>query len=264
MKPEPVEIPFPIGGLDKRRSFQTESPQTTVGSVNVVPDSQEEGRTRGGVRSGLAKTFPEQLPKTPLFLAIIDSPTYETDQPVRYLVVGNETHVYRSRSIKTEIIETATSYSQYLELITGDLGTGSGTVLSSNVSVTTRAGFMLIADIGPKIIDGVNGTVSGGVLTISEDTAEVDIEDHVLFVETSGCPAIETGAYQITSKTTNTLTLAAGSDVVVGTGAVSVYSVRKGAKYIDLEEGTSGLFLATRGIAPLGATVVAMYRDRAF
>ena len=262
----PIPIPFPLGGIDKRRSYQSGDTQTTVGAVNVVPDSSEEGRTRGGVRQGISKAFSENTGAAS-FLAFVDSTTFSTDTPVRYLVAGSGTSVMRSQSRRVAPVGGSVSYQSYLEAVGGSLG-GTGTLLGSGAqSVASRAELLLIADTGEKILEGTNGTMSSGVLTISEDTADVNLADHLLYVEESGCPHITAGVYKITAKTTNTLTVERASGLShsgnVGSGAISRYFVRKGPKYVDLRNDTSGLFFATKGLAPTGGNVVAIYRDRA-
>ena len=256
------DIPFPLAGIDTRRAFQAEDVSTTVQAINIVPNGQIENRMRGGVRYGLSRRYPDQLNEIPLFMAVVESDTSVSGEPVKFLVVGGRNFIYRSRSQRNE--DSTISYFDYLELISGDIGSGQ-TSLSATASVAVHTGrqLVLIADGAQPIIDGTNGSLASAVLTISEDTGDVDVDDHIAYLVKSGCPGIQVGAYEISSKTSNTLTLNVSTLTTgVGNGTVEEYQVRKGNKYVDLKNGTSGLFLATTGVAPQGANLVAVYRDR--
>ncbi len=50
--PQAVELRWPVGGLNKRLSYQHQSPYTTPASLNVIPDDSLLGRERGGSRPG--------------------------------------------------------------------------------------------------------------------------------------------------------------------------------------------------------------------
>ncbi len=50
--PQAVELRFPVGGLNKRLSYQHQSPYTTPASLNTIPDDSLLGRERGGSRPG--------------------------------------------------------------------------------------------------------------------------------------------------------------------------------------------------------------------
>jgi len=52
---------FPVGGLNKRASFQQQPPYTTPDCLNVRADDAETERTRGGSRPGLKKTLASQI-----------------------------------------------------------------------------------------------------------------------------------------------------------------------------------------------------------
>ena len=56
-----LNLKFPVGGLNRRWSFQEQPPFTTPDAQNVRPDASVLGRTRGGSRPGLAKVFAAQL-----------------------------------------------------------------------------------------------------------------------------------------------------------------------------------------------------------
>lgn len=64
--PEPISLPFPVLGLDKRSSIRDEPPFTTSKAVNVRPVDQAEGRHRGGTRPGFLKAFTQRLNTGPV------------------------------------------------------------------------------------------------------------------------------------------------------------------------------------------------------
>ncbi len=52
-----LSIGFPLGGLDRSRSYRQQKPYTTVDCLNVVPYAQIEGRERGGSRPGMLRSI---------------------------------------------------------------------------------------------------------------------------------------------------------------------------------------------------------------
>ena len=56
-----IDLNFPIGGLNRRYSYQHQPPYTTPNCLNIRPDESLEGRARGGSRPGLGKAFSTQL-----------------------------------------------------------------------------------------------------------------------------------------------------------------------------------------------------------
>jgi len=261
------DIPFPFSGLDKRRGLEMDVMDTTVHSVNVVPDDQISGRMRGGVRGGMSRRYPSNVAGNPSFLVVMESDEAKSNEHVRHLIAGSGSHLYRSRSNKIVTGDT-TSYDDYLEPVTGNIGAGTNVVLGDAISVAVHTGsqIVLIADQGPPIIDGASGTMASGVLTISESTTDVNTTDHIAFIVSSSCPYVRTGAYKINSLGATTLTLdqtTIPAPASIGNGDVATYQVRKGNKFVDLKNGTSGLFEATTGTAPQGCSLVTIYRDRA-
>lgn len=61
MKRKLANIRWPMGGIDRRATFQDQPPYTTVDALNVCPDGTIKKRERGGRRPGLAKAFNEQI-----------------------------------------------------------------------------------------------------------------------------------------------------------------------------------------------------------
>ena len=56
-----LNLAFPVGGLNRRLSFQAQPPYTTPDCLNVRSDDPLEGRQRGGSRPGLVKSHQERL-----------------------------------------------------------------------------------------------------------------------------------------------------------------------------------------------------------
>lgn len=57
----PIELAFPVGGVDRALAFQNQRPFTTPDALNVRPRGTIEGRDRGGSRPGLNKSYVLQL-----------------------------------------------------------------------------------------------------------------------------------------------------------------------------------------------------------
>jgi hypothetical protein len=57
----PINLEFPLAGIDRSASHQHVRPFTTQDALNVRPYDVLENRARGGSRPGLAKAFSEQL-----------------------------------------------------------------------------------------------------------------------------------------------------------------------------------------------------------
>lgn len=80
---KPLELPYPLRGLDRGQEFGVQPNLTTAQGRNVRACEPEEERVRGGSRHGLSKYVDEQLPLSPFVggsrliqhLALIVDPT---------------------------------------------------------------------------------------------------------------------------------------------------------------------------------------------
>ncbi len=61
MKKRTIQLQFPLAGLDRRRSYQSQPPYTCDEAQNVRPDDVFKRRQRGGSRPGLSKWEYDQL-----------------------------------------------------------------------------------------------------------------------------------------------------------------------------------------------------------
>ena len=105
-----IDIPFPIGGLEKRAGYQSGSPQFTPECLNIVPEDAEEGRSRGGSRPGTKKRYIENIGNQPRLIEVIESAELQTGVIVRYLIVG---------SVNGLFIGTASRYAWAVDTLTG-------------------------------------------------------------------------------------------------------------------------------------------------
>ena len=63
-----LRIRFPLGGLDRRRSYRQSPPFSTPDCLNVGPTGTIESRDRGGSRPGLMQSHQDDLGSNPRFL----------------------------------------------------------------------------------------------------------------------------------------------------------------------------------------------------
>ncbi len=56
-----IDLQFPMSGLDKRLSYQSQKPFSSPSMSNVRPDGTLEGRQRGGSRPGLVRDFQTRI-----------------------------------------------------------------------------------------------------------------------------------------------------------------------------------------------------------
>lgn len=59
--PKPIDLWFPLGGLDRRAAYQSQAPYTTPDCSNIRAVDPLQGRTRGGQRPGWLKFDHTQL-----------------------------------------------------------------------------------------------------------------------------------------------------------------------------------------------------------
>ena len=104
-----IAIPFPVGGLEKRAGYQSETPQFTPECVNVVPEDAEEGRSRGGSRPGTAKRYATTIGANARLIEVVESAVLNTGAIVRYLIVGSRNGLF---------IGTATRYAWSTDTLT--------------------------------------------------------------------------------------------------------------------------------------------------
>jgi hypothetical protein len=161
VKKRPIELHFPIAGIDRRLSYQTQPPYTTPYARNVRPESITEQRYRGGTRPGLAKAFTAQLSGT--------------SNPVR--MIATIKHV-ANNTLKTRVVASAGG-SLYYELDNGTFSSAiTGSIQSGNqVFAVDALQKLYIADwsasnttIAPKVFDPAGGLSGLSDITASAGT----------------------------------------------------------------------------------------------
>ena len=68
-KTKRLRIQFPLGGLDRKRSYRQQAPYTSADLQNVRPGGTIENRERGGSRPGLIQSHQDDLGSNPRFLS---------------------------------------------------------------------------------------------------------------------------------------------------------------------------------------------------
>ena len=265
--PAEINIPFPLGGIDRRVAFQESNPQTTFYAVNVFPDSTS-GRARGGSRPGLTKRFTNQLTDSPQFMLSLVT---VNQTPYRTLVIGTTINAYQSQAVASgtagsiEYTESLTALSADLEVADGDplqIETGEALVVTeynigtvSRGTLTTYQGKLVIASSGTVLSEGT-GTLTDGRLS-SDDVADwtalgIDLQIHT--VELYGDVS---ATYEIQDVNTNSITVAN----LTTSGSVT-YKIVDGPKLLDFDNQIFENFIPTSGYVPTGATAMVVFRDR--
>lgn len=81
-------IRWPSGGLNQRAGYQHQAPFTTQDATNVRVDGTLEGRSRGGSRSGLSKSFYQEIGATGDPIRLLSEVTYIQKDGRDYWVDG--------------------------------------------------------------------------------------------------------------------------------------------------------------------------------
>lgn len=61
MEKQPIKLPFPSGGINRRFAYSTQPELTTPDALNVWPQSIDGQRYRGGTRPGFEKAWAQQI-----------------------------------------------------------------------------------------------------------------------------------------------------------------------------------------------------------
>lgn len=294
MPSQPIRIPFPIGGLTTNSGYESGDVQTTRGCLNVVPDSAEESRTRGGSRVGIRKRYDISVGETPTFAIRVSGG--DNTRVYEYLVVGTVDDIYigQSQSSGSNIPIT---YSEALSSLTGELITESGDNIITEDGVDTLivfdfntegAGGGLVATYRDKVIinsngvalsghDSVGGTVTfqNGQLqltrTVSNPTwTNEGIDTDVHYVEITNSSAsptlINSGTYKVGTVNSGNIVISGEAPIGSPTNGDSettiTYSIRNGVRELDPNAPSIGVLTPKRGFVPLNADYVIAYRDR--
>lgn len=118
MPSQQIKIPFPLGGLSANTGYESGDIQTTRGCLNVVPDSSEESRTRGGTRPGLVKKYNGSTGRKPTFAVRVSGG--DNTRVYEYLVLGTSENIYIGQSQASGDTHPI-SYTGVLSALTGQL-----------------------------------------------------------------------------------------------------------------------------------------------
>lgn len=299
MPSQPIRMPFPLGGLTTNLGYETSEIQTTRGCLNVVPDSSEESRTRGGTRPGVTKRYQSSVGESPTFCVRVSGG--DNTRVYEYLIVGTSQNIFIGQSQSTGSTYPI-SYAEVLGPISGNIGTEGGDDLvteNANSGDTGPNYNLVIYDFNVEgsanglvsnyrdvvLIDSDGATVEGAVTTdLSDRTGSVtyssglklsdtgvadwtaeDLDTDVVYVEitvTQGA-VISTGTYRISSVSSSDLTLVGGDPVSTGASTDSVtYSIKNAVRSLNPNTPSLTVLYPSGGFVPLNSDYVVTYRDR--
>lgn len=144
MASEPIEIRFPIAGINTRRDLIDQPPLTAYDALNVLSDGPITQRERGGSRPGSAKFFAAEL---------------GDGAPVRLL----NTLRYFNAGVSTTISLASSNGILYRESSGNWSAVSSSCTLASDrqLSSVDFYGRLLIADNGPLLANATDGVIGG-------------------------------------------------------------------------------------------------------
>jgi hypothetical protein len=299
MPSQPIRMPFPFGGLTTNLGYETGESQTTRGCLNIVPDSSEESRTRGGTRPGVSKRYQTSVGEPPTFCIRVSGG--DNTRVYEYLVVGTtqNIHIGQSQSIGTTY---PIRYSEVLGPISGGLETEDGNPIvtenansgatgpnynlviydfnvegSANGLVTNYRDVVIIDSDGQSVSGAVTSGFSGrtGSVTyssglklsdagITDWTAE-ELDTDSLYVEitTTQGTVVNTGTYRIGASSTGDITLVGDSPISTGSSTDTVtYSIKNAVRSLNPNTPSLSVLVPTGGYVPLNSDYVVSYRDR--
>ena len=238
-----IAIPFPIGGLEKRAGYQSETPQFTPECVNVMPEDAEEGRSRGGSRQGIQKRYSASVGTKARLIEVVESSVLNTNAIIRYLVVAGSDGYYVGKATRFAwAVDNNTDASAYTNpndrydvnndgvvdssdatAITNFLAAqGSGTVDLASIGHTPPPYYDVTGDGTASsldslvIINRISSATSGSVSAEASGPVEIDYTEDL--VALSGVLQAEDGS---------NLQTEAGENIEFGVGSVDF--VRRGS-----------------------------------
>lgn len=245
-------LKFPVGGVNRRRGFESQPPYTTPVALNVFADSQENGRERGGSRPGLVKAFTTQLPGSPNLAAYSN---FNSSAGVRSqcILFGAAGELWRWQTGDPDGVLTQVSTS--LTIANSPL-----------IQATVYYGTIYIADFSSAPLLGVDGVTSGTSFTSATyadfEAEGISSEDYVLVVRSTGT-SVE-GTYTIASVSGGTITL----DAAPGDATGVHFYVERSPKVYDPVADTLSLWRAettpSGQYVPVGNPLIATWRERIF
>jgi len=294
MPSQPIKIPFPLGGLAKNLGYESGDIQTTRDCLNVVPDSSQESRTRGGSRVGLKKRYSSRVGEEKPTFAIRVSGGDNT-RVYEYLVIGTASEIFIGQSLLSST-SYPYSYTESLTTLTGDLITEAGENVITEDGLDTiilfdfdteGAGNGLVTAYRDKVIinsdnQAVTGSLeyserggtvslSGGNLVLTDATSnpvwsDEGLDTDVHYVEITNAAqspvVVSSGTYRISAINSGSLVIS-GAPAVGGVGPETVtYSIKNGVRELDPNSPSLSVMEPVGGYVPLGADYVISYRDR--
>ena len=266
----PVRIPFPLGGIERRVSFQDSEPQKCHHALNVTPDtSQGSGRVRGGSRPGLTRRFTQNVGASPQFMVSVVT---VNEDPYEIIVIGTSTDVYRSSS--TRNVGPPVTYTEALTGLAGVLEVQDGETLeveagdpleisSYNLgtvergTVTPYQGNIILAGTGNELVSEAEGAFNSGILSstaIADWTAlGIDLNTHL--IELFGAAE---GSFAIQTINTGSIRVANAPN----TSGDVTFKIVEAPRVLNFTDEILSTLVPTTGTVPTGAQALAVYRNR--
>lgn len=245
------KLVFPTGGVNRRRGFEMQPPYTTPVALNVFPDSQENGRERGGSRPGLVKALPAQLAGSINMMHTLKFTSDGTRDDAIVAAAGG--NLYRRFLDEVDWTE-----------VTTDLTIATDTY----VQATAHFEKLYIADYSTSPLigtDGVTNASPGTTLTSATFTdweaESVNANDYVVVVRSTGTGT--EGVYTIASVSGGNIVL----DSSPGASLTGIhFFVERAPKVYDPAADTLTLWetdsSASDDFVPIGNPCIATWRER--
>ena len=274
----PINLQFPLGGVDRNFAYQTQAPYTTVDAKNVRPRGSAEQRIRGGTRPGLTRAFGNRLGDvatgTATSLGTYDS---DLDSTVVNASAGpfEEWHegmrlYFDTSGNEYKIIEVnSTTQVTVRGDADGELGTDTLTIYAGNVN--------MVASMRDVV------SAADNVWVDNFDGSSLDTNVWIASNDAGGIPSISTGTAYLDASNDSTTMEGAFRKLSIGSGVYTVsidcrqypndsqniheavYRVYVGVSGFDFVPGTTGQGVIVEVTSETGTATVTVteYDDAA-
>jgi hypothetical protein len=250
MSQQPIDIPFPLGGLNRRVGYQSSDKATTPHSLNVFPDDSVQSRTRGGARPGLTRRYPQSIDGDIRLLLPVSSINTGDEQTYQYLAVGSSASLYISQVQRQVGSLFPTQYIETLRIIPGV------TIPAGQSQAVGYKGQIVVAGAATVLASGT-GTITNNTFTSAavSNWSSIDPANHVVKIVDD----THLGTYQISAVLASSLQI--NSQTPIASATVQ-FEIVPAAKIIDPQTATVTIMRTQKGVIPTNAKSLAVYRDR--
>lgn len=260
MKKRIIDLKFPLGGLNKRLSYNNQPPFSTVSCFNVRPDDNSENRERGGVRPPFRHAFSgggSNILFGPPYnggpVHFLSSVSYQSSGAIVTSLYGMDSKQDVKKWNSTDWVRDGVTNPSFNFFMSGVTWVSLGSSLNfaaDHVMSAERGQKLYIADFGAERVsgtDGAKGTADNKLDAASAGdwTAHSIDTDNDVCVITNATNDLKNGVYAITSVASAEITL--GDDIAVGaTVGTCTFRIERGPKVLDPKTGVISLWLGTQ------------------